>query len=233
MDQLLTTLKKPAALLAVILLLVAAGCTLLTDLGSFDDGFLPVIGNLLWLAVELVLIGGIAVLLLLKKADLAKKALGPVFAWWIISTILNGLARSAYIDSRYEGLFVAMCVFSFLAALVLLAAAVFFVLGICGKTSFYKPGWLLFAASLCVYFIVMVLSLVRVISNEYIGWTGFVGALGDFAFDLGLFFAALLMWYKPVGGEKQEAAPAEAEAPAEIEAPAEAEAPAEEPEKAE
>ena len=211
MDQLFSSLKKIASLLTVILLLTAAGCTLLTDLGSFDNGFFPVIGNLILLVVEVVLIGGVAVLLLMKKDDLAKKALGPVFAWWMIGTILSGISRSALIDSRYEGLTVTIGVFSFLAALALLAAGVFFVLGTCGKTKFYPLGWLLFAIAECVFFIVMVITLVRVAANDYYGWQSFVGAIGDFAFGLGLFFAALYMWYAPAAKE-QAALPAAEEA---------------------
>ncbi len=229
MDQLFSTLKKPAALLTIILLLTAAACTLLTGLGGFDDGFFPVIGNLVLLVVELVLFAGVAVLLLMKKTDLAKKALAPVFAWWMINTILNGISRAALIDSRYEGLLVTLCVFAFLAGLVLLASAVFFILGICGKTAFYKLGWLLFAAYLCLSFIVMVMTCVRTGVND-LGWQSFVGALGDFAFDLGMFFAGLLMWYK--AAEAAEKEPAAIEAPAEepqaIEAPAETDSKTEE-----
>lgn len=210
MNQLFSSLKKVASLLTVILLLTAAGCTLLTDLGSFDNGFFPVIGNLILLVVEVVLIGGVAVLLLMKKDDLAKKALGPVFAWWMIGTILSGISYSAGINSYNDGLGITVCVFAFLAGLALLAAAVFFVLGICGKTAFYKFGWLLFAAYLCLAFIVMIMTCVRAGVNDY-GWQSFIGAFGGFAFDLGMFFAALYMWYAPAAKE-QAALPAAEEA---------------------
>ena len=223
MDQLFSSLKKIASLLAVILLLTAAGCTLLTDLGSFDNGFFPVIGNLILLVVEMVLIGGVAVLLLMKKDDLAKKALGPVFAWRMIGTILSGISYSAGINSYNDGLGITVCVFAFLAGLALLAAAVFFVLGICGKTAFYKFGWLLFAAYLCLAFIVMIMTCVRAGVNDY-SWQSFIGAFGGFAFDLGMFFAALLMWYKAA----ETATEAHAEEAQGAEAPVETESKTEE-----
>lgn len=222
MDQFLSTLKKPAALLTVILLLVAAGCTLLVGVGNFDDALFPVIGDLLLLIIRLTLIAAVAVFLLMKKEDLAKKALAPIFAWWIISAVMSGISDSTFIASRYDGLFVAVCVFGFLAGLVLLGAAVMFVLGVFGKTALYKWGWLLFAAAECISFIVMIMTFVYVGVNDF-GWSSFVNALGDFTLSLGLFFAGLTMWYQPAKTAEPKALPAGDEKPEATDAPAEKE----------
>lgn len=224
MNQLFSTLKSVSKLMAVILLLTAAGCMLLSGVGGFDGGFFPVIGNLVLLVFVLALTAGVAVLLLLQKTDLAKKALAPVFAWWIIQGIISGLGYADFISEYADGLIITVGVFGFLAALTLLAAAVLFVLGMLGKTKLFELGWLLFAVYLCVSFIVTVMACVALGVNDA-GWVRVVSTLGDFAMAAGMFFAGLFAWYKPVVKE-QDALPA-AEEPAAIEEPATEEKPAE------
>ena len=195
-----------------------AACTLLVRASSFGGGFFPVIGSLLLLAFFVTLQAAVAVLLLLRKNGLAKLALGPVFAWWILNTIGNGLGQAAFIDSGFGAVVVLRAVFAFIAALTLLAAAVLFISGMCGRTKLFQPAWLLFAVYLCVGFIVLIVTCVYVATSTYLGWETVVGAIGDLAFAAGLFFAGLFMWYRTPTAEEQKTLPA-AEKPAALDVP--------------
>ena len=228
MNQLLASLKKIAPLLAVILLLAAAGFYLLTFAGSFEDSFIGVVANLIRIPIFAALIAGVAVLLLMKKEELAAKALIPVFSWWAIDTILSGMSQAAAIGSGYPGLYVTESIFCLLASLTLLGALVMFILSYIGKAPLYHLFWLLLAALQGVMFIDMVLRFACVGTYDF-GWTSTVQALGNMALSAGMLAAAFALWYKPVETDEPEVPVVEGTA--ELEAPDDK--PTEEPEKAE
>lgn len=201
MDQLFQKLQKPSKLLAVILLLVAAGCALLVDLGNFGDAFMPVLGALFFLMFDVALTGVVALLLLLGKTDLAKKALFPIFAFWLFSSIYSYLNSAAWITKGVNGLLVTVCVFQFLTALVLIGALVLFLLGAVGKLPSFSLAWTLIAAALALIVLTMILRIVLYGVNDY-GWVSFFDAFRDGAFAFGLFFASLALKEAPEAGSE-------------------------------
>ena len=122
-------LKRNAEVLFITLLLVAALFALLSYVGTFPSGFMPVIGHLFLMFFEIGLLIAVPVLLLLRKRDLAKMIYMFLASFWMIDTIYIFLGDSFLMAKGFHGLQIAGSVFEFVIAIALLTAAVFFILG--------------------------------------------------------------------------------------------------------
>ena len=177
-----------AKLLTVIFLFVAAGCALLVNVGNFANAFMPVVGDLITLVFIMVLYSAVAVLLLIGKTELAKKVLYPIFAYWLIDTILSYLAISGNIVAGANGLVIVYSLFEFAIALLLIAAAVLFILSKPEKRDFTKVAWILIFAVLILAALAMLLRIIRFIDIG-VNWTRYFSVIGQCALTYGMVFA--------------------------------------------
>ena len=187
-----------AKLLTIIFLFVAAGCVLLVNVGNFGNAFMPVVGDLITLVFMIVLYAAVAVLLLIGKTELAKKVLYPIFAYWLISTIISDLSVSGNIVAGQNGLVVVYSLFEFALALLLIAASVLFVLSANGKAKLANIAWIFVFCVLALSALAFLLRLIRLI-DVGANWTRYFSILGECAFNFGMIFAVSAV----AGGEKK------------------------------
>ena len=179
---------KLSKMLTIIFLFVAAGSNLLVSVGNFGNAFMSVIGDLITLVFETALYGLIAVLLIMGKTELAKKALYPIISYWLISTILGDLSMSANIVAGANGLVIVFALFEFAIALLLITAAILFVLSLSGKAKRQNAVWILVLFVLALSALSM---LFRIIFYITVGsdWTRYFTAIFECAFNFGMVFA--------------------------------------------
>ena len=225
--KILRNLKKPAWLIAVCTLSFSAFCTLLAYVGNFGGGFMPVIGNLIDMILFLGIIGGLLFFLITKKTELFRYFFFLYFAYWILSTIHNGLNMADFAVQGVDGIIVAYAVFEFLAALGLLAAFVLFVFIKLTKKTQLKPIILWIMLGTCaMYFLVMILYIATAAKAGW-HWTSYFQAFNTFALPVGMTFAYVALQALSAPAAPEEAPAKEETAPA-MEAPAEEKAAEEE-----
>ena len=179
---------KLAKLLTIIFMFVAAGSNMLVTFGNFANTFMGVVGDLITLVFETLIYASVAVLLLVGKVELAKKALYPIFAYWLISTILGDLAMSGNVVAGANSLVIVYSLFEFALALLLIAAAVLFVLSAGRKEALANVAWILVLCVLALSALALLLRLIRLI-DVGANWTRYFGILCECAFNFGMIFA--------------------------------------------
>lgn len=179
---------KLAKLLTIIFLLVAAGSNMLVTFGNFANTFMGVVGDLVTLVFETLLYAAVAVLLLVGKTELAKKVLYPVFAYWLISTILGDLSMANNVVAGQNGLVIVYSLFEFAIALLLIAAAILFVLAAGKKEKLVNIAWILIICVLALSALALLLRMIRLIDFGA-NWTRYFGILCECAFNFGMIFA--------------------------------------------
>ena len=179
---------KLAKLLTIIFLFVAAGSNMLVTFGNFANTFMGVVGELITLVFETLLYAAVAVLLLVGKTELAKKVLYPVFAYWLISTILGDLAMANNVVAGQNGLVIVYSLFEFAIALLLIAAAVLFVRAAGKKEKLVNIAWVLVICVLALSALALLLRMIRLIDFGA-NWTRYFFILCECAFNFGMIFA--------------------------------------------
>ena len=130
MNAFLGKVKRTSEFVAMILFFVASFFALLYYIGNFGNDFMPVIGNLFSMLLEVGIWLIVPLLILLKKRRFAKWASLAVAAYWLISTLFSLFRDMAMARSGGTGLAISIGIFSFLAASSLVVAAVFAVLSV-------------------------------------------------------------------------------------------------------
>lgn len=210
MDNLVRGVASKAKLIGMILLFAATAFVLVLDAAGIGGGFMPVIGSLILLVVDLAMVGIIPLLIALKKHDLVKYAFAPVFGYWIISTLFNRIGRADWITSGTNGIVITASLFDFIAGCALLAVIVMAVLFfITKKSKMLQIGFCILTGALVFFFLAWVMWIAAYAKFDA-DWTSYFGAFYNYLFfPFGLAFVALdlLMGSGTVGTAK--AAPAE------------------------
>lgn len=227
MTKLFNLFKNISRLVVIIGLLVMAGVYLVLGVTGFGDRFFSFMSDGFYLLFRVCLYALPAVLLLLKKDDVAKFFLFVLLAYVIINWI-GGYVDSGYmINDYYPAMTVVYGVFRFLHGLLLLTCAVFFVLCKAFNLKLYKLLNILVLASLGFFVVVFLVTFITYIVNDY-GWVSVVSSIFDVLVLPFVVFCALLP-YQNAKVEEQAKEEKKEEASAEEEQPAEEEKPAEEP----
>ena len=221
MDNLVRGVASKAKLIGLILLFAATAFVLVLDAAGIGGGFMPVIGSLILLVVDLAMVGIIPLLIALKKHDLVKYAFAPVFGYWIISTLFNRIGRADWITSGTNGIVITASLFDFIAGCALLAVIVMAVLFfITKKSKMLQIGFCILAGALVFFFLAWVMWIAAYAKFDA-DWTSYFGAFYNYLFfPFGLAFVALdlLMGSGTVGKQAvTETNEAEEEAPAQEE----------------
>ena len=232
MTKIFNLFKNISRLVVIIGLLVIAGVYLVLGTLGFGDRFFSFMSDGFSLLFLVCLYALPAVLLLLKKDDVAKFFLFVLLAHVIINWIGNYVGSGYLINSNYSAMTVVYGVFSFLHGLLLLTCAVFFVLCKAFNLKLYKLLNILVLAALGFFAVVFLVTFITYIVNDY-GWVSIVQSIFEVLLLPFVVFCALLPYQdakveEQAKEEKKEEAPAEEEHPAEEEKPEE-DKPAEEP----
>ena len=196
MNKVFSTLKKYSKELTLYLLYATAGLAFLYYVGNFANAFLPVIGNLLLMFVEISLWIITPVLLTAGKNDLAKVVMRPIFIYWTIATIFGFLEDCLLVSGKAEGIVIAIGVFEFFIACAFIVLSVFTILGFAQKKTAYKKlALLIFCGSLFFYIIVFALRVANAAGAAR--WNDYFGIIYKYlVLPFGMFFMALYFEFK-------------------------------------
>lgn len=241
MQKFIDVLKKSSTLIALIALGIAGGCAFLNYVGSFPDGFLPVVAHLLRMILFVSIIAGLFVCILLKKEKLLKVFLPLVFAAWLFYYTMSFLGSAYAAREGFEPISIAVGVFSFFVGITLLGVMVLKIVAKLLKPALKEIADLALIFSIPFFFVLMILLIAESAILEF-GWSSYFYDFMNLALPVGIIFAYLpyadgdseLVFAKKAKTVKKEEKPEEnAEEPVEEtvteEAPVEAEETASEP----
>ncbi len=182
MDKLVSTFKKIARLLSIILLLVLAVLQLIQLINALSAGgsFMGVVSSITIDLLLVLLFATPAILLLLKKDTEAKIALSFLLGYLFISAVINLVSYGVLIDGNAPALRVIYAVISFILGLAYGFVLICFLLEKIFKLKLMKLGFLVLVFSLALIALLIIFEIVVAIDE---GWT-FAGYLNNFAYDI-------------------------------------------------
>lgn len=203
MDKIFELVKKPAKICTISCFIAAAVFSLLVNIGNFGGGFMPVVGRLFILIIEVALWACIPVFILLKKEDIAKKFFLPILVYWYLNIVITFFVDTAWARPNVNGVFVASGVFEFLLGLAFLAAVALYVISkIKNKDIFEQLAFIIFGASFVIFFVVFILRMVGE-SQWNAPWNDYFNVILNFLIlPVGMFFACMF-FYPPKTGEEK------------------------------
>ena len=192
MDKIITIVKKPAKMIAMIALFAAAAFGLVMDAADIGGGFMPVVGALVYLVFDLAFLAVVPLLYALKKESLLKYTLPVVFGYWIITVIYGSLQGASVVTKGYAGLSIASGFFRFLIALAMLACLALAILYFFKKQKkFLQIAFCTLAGTLPIFFLVWVLR-VAAYAEWKADWVDYFDLIQSYLFlPIGLVFAVL------------------------------------------
>ena len=159
MNAFLGKLKRTSEYIAMILFFVASFFVMLYYIGNFGADFMPVIGNLLSMLLDVAIWMVVPVCIAMRKRCLAKSAAVGVSGYWLISSLFDLLDRTSFARSVYGDILIAIGVFSFLSACALIVMTIFFVLSMVNKNKDQKfIALCIFLGTLLFYLVLFSLS---------------------------------------------------------------------------
>ena len=223
MKKVFEVLLKPSRLILIIAAFAYAGLYAIVSFGSFDGGFLAVVGGLIVSTLTLAAVVAIPVLLLLKKEEAAKLVFILVAGYWLVSSAQNYLLNYSWWVEGDKALPILIAVFAFLAGLALTGVLVLLVLHFILKKEVFKFfAVLAFVGAYLFIFVLVVLLLVYYIqivaNNGKVGWTSYISLLLMLTAPVAVLFGYLYFlgapqydFPKKAPKEKKEEEPKEAE----------------------
>lgn len=179
MNNLVNKLAKTMGFVGMIVLFVAAGMSLIIDLASFPDGFLPVVGHLLLTLFDLAVMVAVPLTLVLRKERLYKYALAIVVAYWLVSMTYGMLSDSDLANGNYTGITVAVGVFNFFVGACLLGSIVLAVLYVLlRKKMLLQIAFCVLAGSLAFFLLDWILTMARY-AKFGVDWLSYFAAINS------------------------------------------------------
>ena len=241
MNVFMGKLKRTSEFVAMILFFVAAFFSLLYYIGNFDGAFMPVIGNLFAMVLQVGIWLVIPLCIVMKRRSYARWATLAVALYWLITTLFTLLGETSMASSEYPSLAIAVGVFSFLTACTLIVMTSFGLTAVTHKSGKIKMfAACIYVGALLFYLILFALSVALAADVEE-GWNVYFKLLcDDLLIPFAMFFIAVAFGFREeefVFPCKKKPAPVEAsvtksddmvetqieeipEAPAEADAPA-------------
>ena len=179
MNKLLRSLKNSARQITIIAFFSAAALILVSGIGDFGNGFMPVLGSFLNTLIIAGLLALYPVLLLIKKDEYLKPVSLIVVGYFFISLTSTYLSATAEISSFAPAYYNVINVFVFIAALGLITAFVFYLIALLDKNKHFNK--LTAYVLLCICCFTALIFILDVIAIIIYG-----GALGLF-YDLAIY----------------------------------------------
>jgi hypothetical protein len=181
-DKLLPKVAKYAKMIGMILMFAAAAFLFIVTAAGIGDAFMPAIGNIVMMIVSLALWGVVPLLILLKKYDLAQKALLPVFIFWILSSIFTFFEDCQYMVDGVHGLAIAAAVFEFIIGGALIAIIVLSILSYLKKERAYlQLAFLVMVCSLLFFFLAWIMWIAAYATFD-LGWASYLQLFAQMLF---------------------------------------------------
>lgn len=196
MNDIFAAMKRYSKEGAVYALFATSIFCLLYHVGAFGNAFLPVMGNLFLMLVEVALWVVLPVLLCVGKHDEAKGAFRPIFTFWILYTIIRYLEESIALGNGKGGLVISTGVFELLIACAFGVLAVFALLAITKNRQDFKKT-ILFVFLGCLVLCLVTFSLrIALLARGKAGWNNYFGVIYKYlTLPFAMFFLMLHFEY--------------------------------------
>lgn len=197
LDKVIGKVKKPSWLISIILFFSAATFELIYSIGNFNGGFLPVVGNLFSMTISVALWAAVPVFLLLKKERFAKISFGVLAAYWVINASFLYFSNMGY-ASIDTGLRIAVAVFAFFVACVLIAAVVFLVLGYLKKNAKMNTLAILIFVGGFLFYLILFGLMAGLYSDLFANWNNYFSLVSTYLLmPAAMFFGYLFFCFEP------------------------------------
>ena len=230
LNQIINSVKRKAESVCQTLFYVVAGLCFIYYVGDFNGGFMPVMGTLLSMILEVALWLLIPVLLSIRRRSVAKWAFLGLSVYWTLTTIFSLLQGAGLATAYASSVACATGVFAFIIGCAMIVMASFAVLAYWKKNAKMKLISLAIYLGTLVFFLVFFALNVALDAQWGAGWNAYLGLIYSYlVIPFAMCFAALAFWFneselhfaflekKPA--PKDDAAKAPAAEPAEEEAP--------------
>jgi len=154
MNSIFIGMKKFSKEIAMYLLYATGLFCLLFYAGNFGGSFLPVMGNLFLMILEIALWILVPILLTMGKNTAAKYTMCPVISYWTISTIFSFLGDCTGIGAGAPALTTALGVFELFIACALVVIVALAVISIVKKDACYKRVSMFIFIGVLVFYLV-------------------------------------------------------------------------------
>lgn len=192
MNTLVVKLSKPLGFVGMILLFATVTFSFVSNVAAFPDGFLPVVGHLLYILFDLTIWVAVPLTLVLRRTDWLKYVLPVVFGYWLISMTYTMISNTSLANGNYGASTIAMGVFCFFTALCFLGAVGLGLTSVLTKKRlFVMLAYCLLVGSLVFLVVIWLICMIRY-SQFDADWTRYIDAFPSYLFTpAGLLFAAL------------------------------------------
>jgi len=233
MNGFLNGIKKNSETVAMILFFCASAFSLLFYVGNFGSEFVPIMGNLIAMLLQIALWLIYPLLLALGKKEAARTVIKPISAFWIFSFLFELLSHTTWAMKGFLPVGIAAGVFSLLIACGVITATVFLGLGL-WKKDIVKKKVAFFIFSGMLLLLLVLFSLTAALYEAYkMGWNDYFDIItNDLVLPFAMFFVLIAYLFEekelmleriasPVNSDAEEKAvaaePAAAEKPVDTE----------------
>ena len=195
LNQVINAVKRRAESICQILFYIASGLCFIYYVGSFNGSFMPVMGTLISMVLEVALWLLIPVLLSIRRRSIAKWAFLGLSIYWALTKIFDLLQGASLATNGAGALACATGVFSFLIACAMIVMSVFAVVAYWKKDK--KTKLIALAIYLCTLVLYLVLfALLTALNAGLAGWSTYFNLLYSYiVIPFAMCFAALAFWF--------------------------------------
>ena len=170
MNVFMGKVKRMSEFIAMILFFVAAFFSLLFYIGKFDGAFMPVIGNLFSMLLQVGIWLIIPLCIVMKRRSYARWAALAVSLYWLITTLFSLLDSTAMAVGTNPPLTISVGVFSFLVACALIVMISFALASVVRKDAKVKLiAFFIYVGALLLFLVLFALS-AAVTAKLGFGW---------------------------------------------------------------
>ena len=197
MNVFMGKVKRTSEFVAMILFFVAAFFSLLYYIGNFDGAFMPVIGNLFAMVLQVGIWLVIPLCIVMKRRSYARWATLGVSLYWLITTLFSLLGDTVMASSDYPALAIAVGVFSFLTACALIVMTIFALTAVTKKSGKIKMLAACIYAGALVFYLVLFALRVALAASWDLGWNAYFWLLCDYLLiPFAMFFIAVAFGFR-------------------------------------
>lgn len=196
LNQVINTVKRRSESIVAILFYIAAGLCFFYYVGNFNGSFMPVMGTLISMILEVSLWLLIPVLISIRRRSVAKWAFLGLSIFWALTTMFSLLQATNLATAGAGALACATGVFGFLVACAMIVASVFAVLAYWKKDRKMKIVAGAVYLGTLVLFLVLFALYVALYAGWRAGWSEYFGLLYSYiVIPFAMCFAALAFWF--------------------------------------
>lgn len=197
MNVFMGKIKRTSEFVAMILFFVASFFALLYYIGNFDADFMPVIGNLFSMILQVGIWLVIPFCIVMKRRSYARWAALGVALYWLITTLFSLLSATGLASSGNPALTISVGVFSFLTACALIVMICFALTALTRKSGKIKmTAACIYAGALVLYLVLFSLR-VALAAKWGVGWSAYFELICDYlVIPFAMFFIAVAFGFK-------------------------------------